>query len=471
MAVRCYVVPQNDPNGHAGQTWCTDDAGNFWAQRPGDPAPGAANPATSPTTPSTSPTPSVNPGAGAGSVAGAVGGLVDPTAIKALMDLASQSAQQAYLNARLELEKQTAGQQWTAQQEQLAQAAAHDAWQKAIAGREADVQQAASSGYIGGVNEVADRVSAAWNRLPADQRTGANAAAIWQTQVPGLTADEAARVNEAAHQYAAVNGTAMPADIVGQTLAAVTNGRITGQTATLAREQAQNQTGLGLLQLGAQLRGPDNAFAYARTLQNTPPEMRAQLDAMMQRAGISYGGPGLGAMAGQISQGGLAPQQQQAAGMTQQAQVMPMLGQVPGQTQQAGNAMVAAPGVGGMPVLRTGQAQPEATQQGGNYMTYTGPQSPSSGGVTGQPATPQTPLTQQSGNAMTYQGASTGGQGVQHLSQLSPQQWNNTNEYVKRLMMAGYDDPGSGTSAMGEQSAYQMSLPKYSGPTSARLAA
>lgn len=414
-------------------------------------------------------TPGVSPSAGAAPIAGAVGGFVDPAAIKALMDLASQNAQQAYLNARLELEKQTAGQAWTAKQEELAQAAAHDAWSKTIAGREADVQEAATSGYIGGVNQVADRVSAAWNRLPPEQRTGANAAAIWKTQVPGLTDAEAVAMNDAAHQFAAVNGTAMPADIVGQTLAAITNGRITGQTATLGREQEQNKTGLALLDWVSRNRGPDNAFAYAAGLANVPPAMRAQLDAMMQRAGIAYQVPGLGTVAGQLSQGGFGGMTQQGYGGVQQAAPAGMVQSTPtvgaaGMTQQIQPAMVAAPGVGGTatPTATGGQ-----TQSSTPYMTYTGPGSPSAGGVTGQPATPPTGLTQTSGNAMTYTGPAAGAPAVQHLYQMSPQQLNNTPDYVKRLMLAGLE--AGGEDKQNELDQYQLSLPKYSGPTRATV--
>jgi hypothetical protein len=456
-------------------------------------------------------TPGVSAGAGAGAVAGATGGLVDPSAIKALMDLASQNAQQAYLNARLELERQSAGHAWTAQQEQLAQNAAHDAWSKTVAERGADVVQANATGYLGGVTNVSGKVNAAWNALPADQRTDARASAIWKAYVPGMSDQQAQAMQKWGRDVYLATGQQVTDEMVGQQLSSMGLGQ---GTPTLARQQFQAQTGQGLLDLAARLRGPDDAFAYARTLQNVPPEMRAQLDAMMRQQGISYGGPGLGTVAGQIVQGGLGGGTQQTqGGPMMQAQVMP---QPYGGLQQAGpggmlqstptaatpqqapetdaayqaraqqwaqgaraqgipeaqiqqqltqDAAARTGAVGGMPEAQQTQTSP-------TYMTYTGPGSPSAGGTTGPAATAQTSLggaTQQGGNAMTYQGASAGGQGVQHLYQLSPQQLNNTNEYVKRLMMAGYDDPGSGTSALGEQSAYQMSLPKYSGPRSATV--
>ena len=443
--------------------------------------------------------PSVSPSAGAGPVVGATSGLVDPQAIKALMDLASQNAQQAYLNARLELEKQSAGHQWTYQQEQLAQQAAHDAWEKSAS-------ESGLSGYIttpgGG---AAQRAQAAWQALAPAQRTMGAATNIWQQIAPGLNPQEAAQMAQFGHDYYAATGQVMPDDIAQQHLTQITGGRVTGQADTLARQQMQNTTSVQLLDLMSRLRGPDDAFAYARTLQNVPPEMRANLQAMMQRSGINYQGPGLGTVVGQITSGQMGGQpalQAQAAGGMAAAsetdaayraraeqwaagaraagvpeqQIGQQLAQDAARRSQTTTApgaiqMFSAPTAGAAGQGMTATAQNAAQQAYLNAGFGAGAGAQATAPSASAAATPRTALA--AGQTMTGQSSfyQPGGPaaGVTGLGQVSPQQWNNTNSYVKRLMLAGLEAGGADKSA--ELDAYQQQLPKYQGPTSGRMAA
>lgn len=64
------------------------------------------------------------------------------------------------------------------------------------------------------------------------------------------------------------------------------------QQATLAREAEQNKTALGYLQILAGLRGPQNAFQYARVLNGTPNGLSDIVNAASGRYGISSFGGG-----------------------------------------------------------------------------------------------------------------------------------------------------------------------------------
>lgn len=446
MPWRSYIAPPDDPNGNAGKLIWTDDQGHFQV--------GGNNPET-PTAPPGTGTTSATPTSVAGS------DVADILKLQLAAAQANQASQIAYNNAVLDLQRQNAGHQWGFQQEQLAQAAAHDAWQRSVAESGVDVQRLLAhvqeglatgtyngaptlqaqeaSGYLsapgGSVTERAQaayvqaRDAAAAAGRPFDGR--ATREYLWQT-IGGLTPQAAQQLNQRLEEYQARTGTTMPVDLTDQNVRAL--GGAAG-TPTLAREQEQNRTGLGLLDLASRLRGPDNAFAYANTLASVPESMRQNLNQMMARSGISYGGPsssGLGGVVGQIGAGNITG----AAGQ---------MG--PGAMVYDRNAAEAS-APNGVPPTGTPQVP-----------TYTGPGA--------QPA-------------MAFdQRAGTMGLGAprpvlrtsepQHIAEYSPTDWNNTNTYTKRLLLAGQEAMGRDKDA--EVDDYQRRLPKYTGPRSGRIAA
>lgn len=470
MPWRSYIAPPDDPNGNAGKLIWTDDQGHFQV--------GGNNPET-PTAPPGTGTTSATPTSVAGS------DVADILKLQLAAAQANQASQIAYNNAVLELQRQNAGHQWGFQQEQLAQAAAHDAWQKSVAESGVDVQRLLAhvqeglatgtyngaptlqaqeaSGYLsapgGSVTERAQaayvqaRDAAAAAGRPFDGR--ATREYLWQT-IGGLTPQAAQQLNQRLEEYQARTGTTMPVDLTDQNVRAL--GGAAG-TPTLAREQEQNRTGLGLLNLASQLRGPDNAFAYANTLASVPESMRQSLNQMMARSGISYGGPstsGLGGVAAQIGAGninGQAGAGQMGPG-TMNYQTDPTAGMM---VYDRNAAEASAPN--GVPPTGTPQMP-----------TYTGPQAAVDPNPNGQmgPGRNLGPMVVGANGVATHAPSSNTAQ-PQHIAEYSPTDWNNTNTYTKRLLLAGQEAMGRDKDA--EMDEYQRRLPKYTGPRSGRIAA
>lgn len=506
----------------------------------GGPPPAPAPAGAAPGAPSGSPPGGGYPG---GSPSG-TGTLVSPTAIDAARAVADAAAQRAYLNARLrELEIPEMQARTEAEKERLRLEAARDAWTKeyqtaTLTGKTSDGQPildaAKAIGVIGGVNTVdRDRLTgeqtgytgqgyaasaqAAWDKLPPEQRTGDAAARIWQNVVPGLSPQEAAAMNEAGHQYYAATGQVMPDSVAAQHLARVTGGRVTGTGAapTLDREREQNRTTIDALTMLANLRGPENAFAYANTLANIPDSIRANIQAAMGRLPVTARNP---AQAGLLGDVGALGQPTQAGTPALVGGGATMSGSAPGQPFVQGTA---DPTQTGQPALaaafgpRTGPTRQAAVmpqdqrigigdfeqrqlgptsgvpawaggQQTGQVMPMRGPQiapTPGQGqtaqvmpmrgpqiapGPTqvGRPALVAAPGVGQPPPAF---GPRTQPAALPSSSQWSPTDWNNTNVYAQKLMLAGYENAGQDKEAV--MDAYRKSLPRAFGPRTGRLAA
>jgi len=486
----------------------------------GAPGPGSAGPGASPATGGTAP-----------------GSLFNPSAASA-----ANAAVLAFLEQRRidEIEKPELA---LKTQTELAQMRRDDAlavWKQAyeaatLTGNlngtptlDATKQQADLTGYTG--QGYATRAQAAYAGLAPAQRNAANAAAIWQQIVPGLTADEAAAMDAAGHQYYATTHQVMPDDVAAQNLARITGGRITGTGSqpTAAYQHQQNQDALSALTLLSNLRGPENAFAYANTLANLPDSVRQAIAAAQQNLPTAYG-----------------PRNPAQAGLLGDATGRTGLGQA--QTQLGGNAAVASPQVGaGLPVatgprttmtpdlvaaqaptpdLRTAAVQPGATQQtqsylrmdpatqaaigattgtpggaelsggpvaarpiltagpgvGGDARTLPTPGGSDfgmpAGGVAGGPRTLPSPRGSDfGGTTPVYGGAPpiaygprTQPAGLPLANQISPTDWNATNAYAQKLMLAAYENQGQDKEAV--MDAYTKSLPRAYGPRTGRLRA
>ena len=120
-------------------------------------------------------------------------------------------------------------------------------------------------------------------------------------------------MNEAGHQYYAATGQVMPDAVAATNLAQITGGRITGtgQQQTIAYQHQQNQDAIAALTLLSNLSGPENAFAYARTLANLPDSVRQSIQASAARLPTQGGmNP---AQAGLLGDVGALPGQQGGA--------------------------------------------------------------------------------------------------------------------------------------------------------------
>ena len=262
MAWREYVDPTT------GDTWTTDDAGNFL---PGGLADngitgqqGAAvgggktlKQMTSELRAAGYPGPwddasvqvayarTVNGGAGTGG-----NSYYNPGAANLAMQLANQAAQQAYLNARLEFEKYQYSNLSAYQKEQLAQQKAQQAWTEKY-------QTSMLTGTLDGVDTLQKQLQ--------------------QSQIALNTADTTGYYN---------GSPTMAREQMQGNLTGYYNGQ-----ATLGREQMQNQTALGYLNLLGSLRGPQNYFQYMKVLNGTPGGMRDLVNAAAgQYALPGYGG-------------------------------------------------------------------------------------------------------------------------------------------------------------------------------------
>lgn len=364
-------------------------------------------------------------------------------------------------------------------------------------------QNADLTGYTG--QGYATRAQAAYTGLAPGQQTAANASAIWQQIVPGLTPEEAAAMDAAGHQYYAVTHQVMPDDVAAQNLARITGGRITGtgSSPTAAYQHQQNQDAISALTLLSNLRGPENAFAYANTLANLPESVRATIAAAQQNLPTAYGprNPAQAGLLGDVTgQTGLGQAQTQQGGYAAMAspQVGAGLPAATGPRTTMTPDMVAGPGVGAMPVLRTAQAGGSfADASRGNPqpgMSYAQVITPA-GGATQQtqPFMRMDPATQAAIGAQAGAPATGGVQtgrpvevaqpGVGYgprtqpqaprlpfaANQLSPTDINRTDPYAQKVMWAGYENAG-GDIASGQWQ-YQNSLPKAYGPRTGRLRA
>src|SRR5262249_44605713 len=87
-------------------------------------------------------------------------------------------------------------------------------------------------------------------------------------------------------------------------------GRVTGTgaQATPAYQPQQNQDAIAALTLLSNLRGPENAFAYANTLANLPDSIRNTIGAAMQNLPTAYGprNPAQAGLLGDVTGGGQA---------------------------------------------------------------------------------------------------------------------------------------------------------------------
>lgn len=336
---------------------------------------------------------------------------------------------------------------------------------------DAAAQAAKLTGYTG--QGYASQAQQAFQNLPAAQRTGDAAARIWQNIVPGLSPQEAAAMNEAGHQYYAATGQVMPDAVAAQNLARITNNRVTGTGASPTPEfqHQQNQDTISALTLLSNLRGPENAFAYANTLANLPDSVRQAIGAGMQNLPLTARNPAQAGLLGDVTgQTGLGQAQQQVA------QGMPA---ATGPRTTMGTDLMAAPGVGGMPVLRSAAVQPEANQQTQSLMgaplrmnsatqagigANTGMPSTGGGVQTGTPALVAAPSvgaaygprTQPAGPRLPF-----------NANQLSPTDMNRTDPYAQKVMWAGYENAGGDISS--GQWQYQHSLPTATGPRTGRL--
>lgn len=221
------------------------------------------------------------------------------------MQLAEAAAQREYLNARMrEVEIPSMRLLDEREKERLRQEAARDAWNRTYQQATLDIQNgtldlskyqttAAATGYVPGEAGPAAKVHAAWDRLPPEQKTTERAAHIWSQVVPGLNPAEAMQLAQAGKEYYQQTGQRLPDAAAEARIRAVTGGRVTGATPTLARDQLTadrerdaarlafdrertgNDTTLALLEMQANLRGPGDWAKYMQTAQAIPPEMRA----------------------------------------------------------------------------------------------------------------------------------------------------------------------------------------------------
>jgi hypothetical protein len=281
-----------------------------------------------------------------------------------------------------------------------------------------------------------------------------------------------------------------------------------GQT-TLEREQAEAGQANQLLGLAASLRGPRNAFQFAKVLGGTPGGLSDMLNSVAGRYNLptfqgggqapqavnlqnfvqdvgaatrpGWGAPGMGTMPGFTPQTAAPP-----PGMYQ-----PQPGQW-GSSTLPGYNPATDPTPGGMSEASAGLYNPQTGQWGTPTPSYQvnppGTQAPSSGfnyQPTGDGSTyvypPGISAPQQAGqisstaplSATNLQqiGASTVAQ--QPYALPSPTQWNaenynNLGGYRQDLLKAAYENQGWDVDAVEEQ--YKKSLPKTSGPQTAKIA-
>lgn len=260
---------------------------------------------------------------------------------------------------------------------------------------------------------------------------------------------------------------------------------------TLAREQGQDQTMLGLLGLGAQLRGPRNAFKFAELLNGVPQGMQDILGAAAGRYVLPGSGGGSTTTRPEavnvynLVQDLLAGRQAGAANPYQPLTVSPAGAQAPAQAYNyeptgTGNYTLYPPGVSAPPgasqVSATAPLSPADAAQAGNYAAET----PSGQIPSGSTGAGGTGVTVNVGGAVPMPSFMDGPTNTTRAASapaeplmLNPNQWNaknvnRLNPYAKDLLLAQYEDKGWDPDAA--WAAFQQSLPRYGGPATGRVA-
>lgn len=509
MAWRSYIAPPDDPNGNAGKLIWTDDQGHFQVGGTNPEGPASPAPVTGGLGPSAPAT---------GSPTGSVGASEAQYALNAWI-----AAQTAKNNAdRLNLLDIPAWQKKAAiddadlklRQAQEARASLNDEARRALDQQTLAISVGQLTGrYNGGATLAAQQTSGymstpglesgAGSRIigaadqlranPAYQELQRRAAdgdpqALTQKRQMEIAAIASAtglsmeRAGALSNQFEARRNA-----LGGQLMGAEDIDRLIGndpsfQTPTLEREKEQNANAVSVLTLQSQLRGPDNAFAYARTLQGVPDSIRQSIGRFATNAGV----------AGYAGQNDLGPAS--VGGLVRDATATPGYGvSGPGRTSYsqagiaAGDPAIGAQYAAAVPrygVTMSG-VDPRVSAPVTNYgmgRTLEGQrvdQGATTGGI--DPRPPEMGGQGQMGpGTMNYQRQATG-QPVnvaanvprygapQHLYQLSPQDWNRTNVYGQKLYLAGQEAIGRDKEA--ELDMYRKSLPKYGGAARGRIAA
>jgi hypothetical protein len=460
---RCYVVPADDQFGHAGQQWCTDDQGNFWQRREGvDPPVGGGSTPTPPQQPATPSAPAGS--AGTATPTNSLPAGISPETALAARQLADNSAQIAYLNKKLELDR-TQGQQLDERERiRLAQEAAAQAWKQTYERETLNQSNAKLMGYSQMLGPgTGAKINAAGEKLRADpayqavaQRATAGdqqaLAQLKQMQIAeianqtGLPVERATALHAAlAQRRDALGGRLMSAEDIDRFVAQSPD----FQAQTLEREQYGTDTALKYLQLRSQMRGPENAFAYAAALRDTPESVRNLINQAAGRANL----PGLAVPApltGPASAGVLGP-----GSMNYSTQ-----GGTPAQAGAVMSGVDPRPGAAQGEPMRSAAVVPQ-TGAGGTGFGTTAPGTMNyqrQGGTLGQPV--------QGPNARSQVDPTTG---LLRSSAWNPQEIQRTGDYQKKLLLAGYEAAGADKDAVLDE--YKRSLPRYSGALRGRIAA
>jgi hypothetical protein len=386
-------------------------------------------------------------GGGGAPVGGGGGGTSSDTAYAsqlattAALNAATQAAQQEYLKSKLKFEERQFDNLSAFQKEELSFKRAQEAfnqelqkaqltgdfngtptWQKTVqeagltgyyngqstlAREQLAQSEAALTGYLNGKNTLA--------RDTFDQRTGELLGFINGQNT--LSRDELnARIGEMLGYYNGQN--------------------------TLGRDELNQRTGLGVMQLAADLRGPKNAFQYAKVLNGTPQGMRDIVSAAFG----SYKLPG---------SGGGDPYAPQEAASVQGLYSDVLHGvQVP---SYGAPAQVTPPGVN----APTNQYNYEPTGNGSYNVYPPGVQAPAQ---RGQYST-MTPMDPHAANSAAHTQA--------NAALPMPNQWNASNinnmgQYQKDLLLAAYEAQGYDPTSAWET--FKQSLPDYGGPKKGTLA-
>jgi len=254
-------------------------------------------------------------------------------------------------------------------------------------------------------------------------------------QTLGMDPGMARQAIERLRAMTASTGQPSSAQLVEQVL-----GQVPG-TPTLERERLQDQTATDTLRILSGLRGPENAFAYAETLANIPPSMRANIQAAMGRLPLTAQNPAQAGMLGDVGaygQGypaGYGPRTAQGVSYTAET------GQAPPVYTQAG--LLAAPGPG------------------------VGTRVPAPAGVTpGQWTTTATPTGMTATNAAYGPRTSPAvAAGMTAPSQLSPTDMSRLGLYGQKMLWGAYEHAGEDVNEVQDQ--YRRSLPTATGPRTA----
>ncbi|HKE13840.1 MAG TPA: hypothetical protein VKB80_03170 [Kofleriaceae bacterium] len=375
-----------------------------------------------------------------------------------------------------------------------AAAAAADAAVRAVLGQRAlDLEQARDiwkkaydtanlSGYLPGSGVAGHGQAAmdALDRLRGDARYQAAdgetkrqmEAATW-AQTLGIDTASARQAIDRLRALTATTGQPSTAALVEQVLAQTPGG---AGIPTLAREQEQNRATIDTLRLLSGLRGPENAFAYAATLQNLPASMRQNIAAAMGRLPFGAMNPAQAGLLGDVGVGAGTQMQQYAlpagygARTAQQALPMPAttqpsaIGATPGATMQ--QALLPAQAA----ALRAGMATPQPALVSG-YYSDAGRGQLQPGMVYGQVITPAGQVDRAQPYSTTYGPRTTPAEqaGLQRPNQWSPSEFNRTGDYGRKLMLSGYQWIGEDPQEVMDQ--YAKSLPRAVGPRSGQYRA